>query len=237
MATNFTVRQIVEAALRRVQSFANHDTGSDPDDYSIAVDNLDRMLSHYSAILHMQAMVRETVVIDIPAATNPLDIVSIAGTAMIPTRDFMSLDQMVLRKDGRDYELSRITRREYHEQVKQKDSGGFPSFVYIDRAETQPRVYLWPVLQLTGYQLVFTYFRFSAGVRSLPPESAHGLGSPWQMWMETQLAYIIGSGPVVRVENDLLSRWKDDAQEYREQLFGAYNTETKKPRRVKNWDF
>jgi len=231
MASRFSVREIVEAALRRVQGFAVHDTGSDSDEYSIAADALDRMLSHYAAILQLQFMVKEEVAISIPIATNPLDIVQIAGTALVPTGEFMTLDDIWLRKDTRDYPLERLSRRKYHEAIEQKSSGGFPGIVYVDRTSQAPRVFLYPVLQLTGYQLLFTYFKFTNAVRGTP-NGSHGFELPWQQWMETQLAYIIGSGPVIRCEDSLLNRWKADAQEYREQLFASFNRETKRPRRV-----
>jgi hypothetical protein len=233
VATRFTVREIVEAALRRLQSYAVHDVGSDPDEFSIAVDALDRMLAHYGAVFQLQFWIKETVAVAIPAATNPLDIVTIAGTATIPTGEFMAIDDLWLRDttSSRDYPLERISRRKYHEEIENKSQGGMPGLVYIDRTEQAPKVYLHPVMQLTGYELVFTYFKFTNSVRS-SPNGAHGFDLPWQLWMETQLAYIIGSGPVIMIEGPTLSRWQTDAREYREQLFAAYNREAKKPRRV-----
>lgn len=238
MATKFTVREIVEAALRRVGEFAPHDPGSDPDAFSIAVDNLDRMLAHYAAIMSYQFMVKSEVAISIPINTNPLNIVSIAGTGLVPTGDFMAIDNIWLRKDGRDYPLTRISRREYLEMVEKKSGAGFPGWVYVDKTEQAPRVHLYPVLALAGYELAFTYFAFTDNVSDpVRLQGPHGFGPSWQLWMDTQLSYIIGSGPVVRVESEMLTRWRNDAAEYREQLFGSYNRETKRPRRVEANDF
>lgn len=237
MAELFTYRQIVEAALRRVGDYAPSDAGAKPDTFSIAADNLDRMLAHYSAISQFQWMIPVAVTVPIPASTNPIDIVD-ESAGDIPDKTFLALDQMVLRhvSGGRDYPLERISRRDYFEKIEQKAGGGMPQFVYIDRTMFNPLVYLYPVLTLTGYALHLTYFRQSVE-RPANPNVNHGFDRAWQLWMDYQLSYIIGTGPVIVLDAKMMNECKTFSEKLYEQLHALYNHETKRPRRVTPWSF
>lgn len=239
MAHLFTYRQIVEAVLRRVGDYAPSDAGAKPDTFSIAADNLDRMLSHYAAISQFQWMIPQAVAVEIPPSTTPIDIVDESAGA-IPEHAFLAIDQVVLRNPNgarpRDYPLERISRRAYMEMIQQKSAGGMPQFIYIDRAMFNPLVYLYPVMTLSDWQLYLTYFEQSVE-RPANPNNPHDFDRSWQLWMDYQLSYVIGTGPVIVLDAKMMNEVKTFAGTLYEQLHALANHETKRPRRVQTWSF
>ena len=81
-----------------------------------------------------------------------------AGTSTYTlAADVVDVLEMVLRRDGTDYELDRISRGDYL-NFPDKTSQGRPSQFYLDR-QIQPVITLWQTPDSSTDQLVYYYVR------------------------------------------------------------------------------
>ena len=71
--------------------------------------------------------------------------------------DVVDILEMVLRRDGTDYEMDRISRGEYLDFPNKTDQG-MPSQFYFNR-QIQPVITLWQTPQNSTDQLVYYYVR------------------------------------------------------------------------------
>lgn len=71
--------------------------------------------------------------------------------------DVVDLLEVVLRRDGTDYEISRLSRGEYS-TLPDKTSQGRPSQFYFDR-QIEPVMNIWPVPESSTDEIVYYYVR------------------------------------------------------------------------------
>jgi|TARA_R110000822_G_scaffold3008_3_gene13749 hypothetical protein len=71
------------------------------------------------------------------------------------TSDVVDMLEVVLRRDGTDYEVQRISRGDYL-TLPNKTTQGRPSQFYFDR-QIQPQINLWTVPENSTDQLIFYY--------------------------------------------------------------------------------
>ena len=69
--------------------------------------------------------------------------------------DVVDMLEMVLRRDGTDYEIDRLSRGEYL-TLPDKTTQGRPSQFYFDR-QIQPVINMWPVPENSTDQIVYYY--------------------------------------------------------------------------------
>jgi len=69
--------------------------------------------------------------------------------------DVVDMLEMVLRRDGTDYEIDRLSRGEYL-TLPNKTTQGRPSQFYFDR-QIQPVINMWPVPENSTDQIVYYY--------------------------------------------------------------------------------
>jgi len=82
----------------------------------------------------------------------------VQGTATVTlTADVVDVLEMVLRRDGTDYEIERISRGEYA-TLPNKTTQGRPSQFYFDR-QIDPVINLWAVPENSTDQLIYYYVR------------------------------------------------------------------------------
>ena len=84
--------------------------------------------------------------------------------------DVVDILEMVLRRDGTDYEVERISRGEYLTFPNKTDQGR-PSQFYLDR-QIQPVLTLWQTPENSTDQLVYYYVRRIEDVDTLQNTSA-----------------------------------------------------------------
>lgn len=235
MSKALNVKEIAEFALRRIGAYAPHDSGADPDDFSIAVEALDMLAAEVIATEQPLWMVPATVSVAIPANTNPIDVVTIAGPSIIDPETYSNTMSVVLRDPaGRDNVLTRLNRREYEEAIDNKATPGIPDAVYIDRTELLPKFYLSKVLAVTGYFLRVSFYKTTT---QFVPTGDHQFPNSWQRFLSYALAVDIGSGPVATRDESTLRSWRAEAQAARELLFSRQNRETDTPRTIQFRDF
>ena len=78
------------------------------------------------------------------------------GQETLPA-DVVDLLEVVLRRDGTDYEVDKLSRGEYL-TLPNKTTKGRPSQLYFDR-KIQPVINVWPVPENSTDQLVYYYVR------------------------------------------------------------------------------
>ena len=78
------------------------------------------------------------------------------GQETLPT-DVVDLLEVVLRRNGTDFEMEKISRGEYL-TLPDKSTKGRPSQLYFDR-KVQPEINIWPLPENSTDQLVYYYVR------------------------------------------------------------------------------
>lgn len=108
-----------------------------------------------------------------------------------------------------------MVRRDYY-QANHDGSSGEPDYIYIDRGNDRPQVYVSPVPSddNSSLRLVLqTYARSVLGdiADSESGDVPHGFARGWQKWLVNQTAVAIGSGPVRRLDSKTLSDIRAEA--------------------------
>lgn len=119
-------------------------------------------------------------------ATGTTDLVQ--GTAQYTlTEDVVDVLDMILRRDGTDYELSRISRGDYLDFPNKTDQGR-PSQFYFDR-QIAPEITLWQTPENSTDQLVYYFVQRIEDVDAL----VNTTGVPFRFYpcMVAGLAYYL----------------------------------------------
>lgn len=239
MAKVATALDLAERALRRVGSYAPHDTGADPDHLSIALASLDSAVKELSGTITAWWLIPTTVDISLTAGENPISIVK--KTNLITTDNFQFLyDAKISRPTGgaQTYQrdLVQISRRKYNE-IPDKANAGYPNSIYISREVLVPLVFLHPVPWDANFTLHVTYQTYAADQTKDSGRTTSGLDQSWERWAEYQVASDIGDGPVARLPDSEVTRYERKAETARVRLEGFQNREANQPPISKFRDF
>jgi len=235
MSELFTAKKIAEFALRRVGTYAVHDTGADPDEFSVAMDHLDMLVAEVVATEDCQWLYQAAVNVTLPANTTPVDIVNVAGTGLIPANSFQFIKEIWLRDPTtlKDSYLNRISRAAY-EAIDNKSLGGIPTHVFVDRTEFNPKFYFWPVPTVATWIAHIVFYKYEDELSNTGP---HGFPESWQRFLTYALAVDLGTGPIVHLEPNRAREYERIANQSKLRLFAIQNREHRKPRMVAYRDF
>lgn len=233
MATVFNVDGIVNMALRRVGLFAPNDSGSDPQQFNIAMSCLDMIVAEVVETEQPLWLIPDPVTIALPAGQQGIDFVQLAG-ASIPTNRFKGpIYCSLVDANSNVTPLPPMSQKEY-EELPNKNQAGTPSRVFVDRRQLNPRFYFDEVIQVTGYSLRVVFYLLN---QAITVQGQHGFPQSWQRYLQFALAADIGSGPCLHLEHGRVDDYRRQATEAREKLFARQNRQFARPKRVKFRDF
>lgn len=234
MATVFNVDGIVNMALRRAGIFAPHESGSDPQQFQIAMQCLDMIVAEVVETEQPLWLIPDPVTISLPVNQQGIDFVQLAGSS-IPTNRFRGPIYCSLVVDSTQVvtPLPPMSQKEY-EELPDKAQPGTPTRVFVDRRQLNPRFYFDEVIQVTGYSLRVVFYLLNAAIST---GGAHGFPQSWQRYLQYELAADIGSGPCVHLEQGRISEYRTLAAQIRERLFARQNRQFARPKRVKFHDY
>lgn len=234
MGKLYNVTEVCEGALRRVQNTPLQETGADPAALRVAMVCLDKLLSEFYATEAPEWRQTGSVLIPIAAATNPIDLIA-AAAGDIDADNFEIVSEAWLHRNdtNQDTPLDVIYRSDYA-AVSPKTQVGLPNAVYIDRQTATPMIYFDSVLQVSGYSLGVNYYEQSP---ILTKTGAHRVAAAWQRYLDFQLSFDVGTGPVVWLSGERLKILKGVADEARGILSPRQNRETRTPTHVRHREF
>jgi len=125
-------------------------------------------------------------------------------------------------KDGTDIPLNLWSRQEYW-QLSNKDTGGLPLNVYLDRQRTNAVLYVWPVGTSQSEKLIIQM------QRSLDVNSPDEVDFPAEYFLALayNLALIVApkyglSGQQTQIIAQQANRYKEDAEDYNRENTSLY---------------
>lgn len=234
MPTLLSVRQVCEQALRKIGAYSIHDTEADPNEMSVTIGLMDMLVAHNAAVRRMFHLIPATLELTLTAGTTDYALSDI--TDYPEDGVLFPINAWLRDSSGIDSPVELIRRRAY-EDIPDKDAGGAPEVVHIDRLVTK-RVYVYPVPTATGSTL-----RIEAQVQSPSynarenpnAERRHGFEAQWQLWLVYAVAAEAADGPVRRLPATEVDRMRNIAARLLNEL-GESNRETvSKPRRTAAW--
>lgn len=234
MPTLLSVRSLCERALRKIGAFSIRDTEADPEEMAETMFYLDLLVAHVTGTRRVFWLVPATLELPLLADTAEYDIADITD---YPTDGVAFPINAWLRDSSGHDEPVELVRRRAYENIPDKDGGGAPQVVHIDRL-TSKKVYVHPVPTDASYTLRIEAQVYSASydVTENPnAEMRHGFGPEWQLWLIYALAAEIADGPVRRLPAPEVDRMRNTAARMLVEL-GDSNRETvSMPRRTAAW--
>lgn len=230
MATIQTVREVCARALRRTGVLSPYEQAADPQLMAIAQDELDSMVRHYTGAHRMPWLHDLTVKFAPPAGQASFDLLDFlpAGTAPEGVQYPVSA---TYNEQGQTPDLPiSLWRRSEYEAIERKSDEGRPEGIHIDRRQPKPKAFVWRVQPTSGtpvYEINLVYQEFVPDLsgRDTKNEIVTTLPETWNLWMVTQLAALIGSGPVVRLDRGEQRDLRDEAGGYLNDLLAYANDE------------
>lgn len=229
MAGAATVRTLLERSLRKIGAFSIRDTAADPEEMEEAGYWLDFVVKHLTTVERSYWLV--PAVIDVPLTANKAQYTENELRALAPTswpENGLQFPFHATIFDGeRDADL-RIVRRLEFDDLPQKDRGGKPTLVHVDR-QNDFIVRFYPVPDVptesntTQYRLRMTgqAFQPTLSLESNSPIAVNKrteLREGWELWAVIATAAQIGNGPVRKLPADEVRQMHQEASDLRTDL-------------------
>lgn len=228
MSAIFTAAQHAAAALRRIGAFATTHAGADPDQVEVVLISLDKLVAELAGTERLWWLVPADVQVPLTAGVNPTNIVTAAGIGAIPADSLQFITDAKLinisaTPTGQEDWLRRVSRHEFAELDK-RNLAGTPEVIYIDRTLLQPMAYLHPVQGDSTRSLLLTIQKFHPDVSE--NKNRMQIDQAWNRWCEYALAADIGSGPVLNLDAQRITGYRNEAAISRNRLLSFQNRES-----------
>lgn len=228
---------ICERSLRKIGAFSINDTAADPEELAEALYWLDLAVAELAGTERCHWLIPTTLSIALSANTASYDLSDALGTANPTDGVLFPIEAWLRDSDGLDTPIDIIRRRDF-EDIEDKDKAGVTDRIYIDRLNEDQNIFIYPVVDETGYsiRLLCQTYAANMGGAGLTANGniAHGFSAEWQKWMINQNAADIGSGPVRRLPVSETDRIRAEAGVSLAKLMAFSNREkVSQPRRTR----
>ena len=182
-------------------------------------------------------MIPTTLSIALSANTASYDLSTALGTANPTDGVLFPIEAWIRDSNGLDTPIDIIRRRDF-EDIEDKDKAGVTDRIYIDRLNEDQNIFIYPVVDETGYSIRLLCQTYAANLGgtglTATGNIAHGFSAEWQKWMVLQNAADIGSGPVRRLPISETDRIRAEAGTSLTKLMAHSNREkVSQPRRTR----
>ena len=228
---------ICERALRKIGAFSVNDTAADPEELAEALYWLDLAVAELAGTEQCQWLIPTTLSIALSANTASYDLSTALGTANPTDGVLFPIEAWIRDSNGLDTPIDIIRRRDF-EDIEDKDKAGVTDRIYIDRLNEDQNIFIYPVVDETGYSIRLLCQTYAANLGgtglTATGNIAHGFSAEWQKWMVLQNAADIGSGPVRRLPISETDRIRAEAGTSLTKLMAHSNREkVSQPRRTR----
>lgn len=228
---------ICERALRKIGALSINDTAADPEELAEALYWLDLSVAELAGTEQCQWLIPTTLSIALSANTASYDLSTALGTANPTDGVLFPIEAWIRDSNGLDTPIDIIRRRDF-EDIEDKDKAGVTDRIYIDRLNEDQNIFIYPVVDETGYSIRLLCQTYAANLGgtglTATGNIAHGFSAEWQKWMVLQNAADIGSGPVRRLPISETDRIRAEAGTSLAKLMAYSNREkVSQPRRTR----
>ena len=228
---------ICERALRKIGAFSINDTAADAEELAEALYWLDLSVAELAGTGQCQWLIPTTLSIALSADTASYDLSAALGSSNPTDGVLFPIEAWIRDSDGLDTPIDIIRRRDF-EDIEDKDKAGVTDRIYIDRLADDQNLFIYPVVDETGYSIRLLCQTYAPNMLSGTPEGGgnieHGFSAEWQRWLILQNAADIGSGPVRRLPPGEITDIRQQAGIARAALMAYSNREkVSQPRRTR----
>jgi hypothetical protein len=228
---------ICERALRKIGAFSINDTAADPEELSEALYWLDLTVAELAGTERCHWLIPQTLSIALSANTVSYDLSNSLGVGDPTDGVLFPIEAWVRDSSGNDEPVEIIRRRDY-EDLSEKDAGGTPDRIYIDRLNNDQNMFVYPVPTDATYSIRLVCQTYAANMLGGTPDGggnlSHGFSAEWQRWLILQNASDIGSGPVRHLPPAELNDIRQQAAIAKSALMAYSNREkVSQPRRTR----
>jgi hypothetical protein len=228
MSRIFTVREIVDRALRKIGAYSIRDQGADGDEAIEAMFWLDMMVARRFS--NQRTFMVSPATINVPLTTNvssyTIDAISPVVNTEAGAVEYVSGCYLVCDNGNGQptrRELKMVERQRFEDEVRGTTKTGWPCSVYISRGvPVVLQIHPIPVFTTpTTWSLDLVVQRAPMDFTLEDEERAMRMRSCFNMWAVVELAYWCGTGAVRRLGRDQTDAWKDEADELWADLIAA----------------
>ncbi len=228
---------ICERSLRKIGAFSVNDTAADPEELSEALYWLDLAVAELAGTEQCQWLIPTTLSIALTANTPSYDLSTALGTGNPTDGVLFPIEAWIRDSSGNDTPIDIIRRRDF-EDIEDKDKSGVTDRIYIDRLNDDQNIYVYPVVDETGYSIRLLCQTYAPNLLGGTPSEGgnvrHGFSTEWQRFLILQNAADIGSGPVRRLPASEIADIRQQAEMSRSRLMTYSNREkVSQPRRTR----
>lgn len=233
MSRVLPAKDICERALRAIGSFPVTEGAADGEQLREAMTWLDLLLAQVVGTTRMFSRVDATLDMAITNGTSSYDLYATLGADLPTDRIQYVVDAWLEDGDGNRSPIEIVNRFKF-EDVCQPDETGIPAWIYFD-GQQNPTLQIKPKpasTDTTEWTLKLVVQRYApnvapGGVTGTQPSASvlHGMGQAWQRHLVFQLAHDLGSGPITKIGESSLTRFKNLADEAKGALLAFENRE------------
>lgn len=222
----FLAHELVERSLRKIGMFPITETAAQPEYVKEGLYWLQMRLAHIcgtNRVYHLTP--KDPLSLSLTGGTQSYDIEDVLG-ASAPDDGVQFVKEAVLDDgNGNRTPLRIVTRKEW-EQLEVPGETGTPDKVYIDRLrdltlKTHPTL----ASGVTGYSIKLTVVTYVPDLTKSQGKVDPTHPETWQLFIVTDLAGIIGNGPVRKLPRAEVELIKKEALDYWGDIFGRHNEE------------
>lgn len=233
MSRILPAKDICERSLRAMGAFPVTESAADGEQLREAMTWLDLLLAQVTGTTRMFSRLDATLSMPITNGTALYDLYSTLGSELPTDRIQYVVDAWIEDGDGNRSPIEIVNRFKF-EDVCRPTQTGKPAWIYFDQQQN-PKLSIYPTpdtSDTTTYSLKLVVQRYSpnvapGGVTGTQPSASvlHGMGQAWQRHLIFQLAHDLGSGPVAKLDERSLTRFKATADEAKAALLAFENRE------------
>lgn len=245
MSRVLTANAICARALRAIGAFPITESAPDGEHLREAMHWLDLLMGQKVGTGRMFSRVTESLLsLSITNGTQSYDLFSALGDNLPTDRIQYVINAWIEDDGGNRYPLEIVDQIKF-ENVSDPDRTGVPDWIYVD-ASAAPTLSVYPtpdVNDSSSYSIKMRCQLYApnvapGGVTGTQPSGSvlHNLGQAWQRWLVCQLSHDLGMGPVAKLPEASLNRFKGAADEAQAMLDAFENrTHATTPPIVEAW--
>lgn len=211
MSLRLTPASIATAALRRIGQLPPSESAASGSDLSIALGTLDRILSYVGGVEQLEWLKSSAVQIAIEDGQQRYDL----NASISPDLDYVSAARLVF--DGADSEPLELLLRDDWDALTDRDrQSGRPMALFIERTPDAVG-WLYPIPD-DDFTLELTRQRVTPDVTQSNGTVDHAFFDSWQLFLEWELAYQLGTGPIRSLPPDQRREMRSEAMRLKNEL-------------------
>lgn len=225
MSHLYKAAELCERSLRKIGVTVISESAPRPEHVAESLHWLDMMMGHAAGTNKVYWLVPATVSMPLTGGVSSYDIQDTLG-ANSPADGVQFITGATLNDGQGNITPLDIVTRQAFDEILVPDTSGRPDRVYIDRL-IRPTLHTYPVLGAgqTGFSIDLTLISYAQDFTAGKGNRGTDMRPAWNLWCVTNLAALIGDGPVRKLPGAEIDRIKTQATTYWNELMARENWE------------